>query len=203
MSQAVAAYANVPAPVTLAEWDREWSMRDDIGELVEGVPTFVSPSERRPNIRAAMRLATLIATACEGDVEGLPGIEVALNEGPTPTIRRPDLVVAPLDLSDARYRLAPGDVLLVVEVLSASTADVDTGDKLSEYAEAGIGAYLIVDVRGEEPQLTLHTKPRGQRYTVTRSGDAVVLTIGERMIPIQGKALTGRLSQRPIAGRGT
>lgn len=44
------------AHVTLAEWDEDYSQRDDAYELVEGVPT-VAPNEHFDNVDATMLLA--------------------------------------------------------------------------------------------------------------------------------------------------
>lgn len=72
-------------------------------------------------------------------------LEVLLVEPPL-AIRCPDLVVsseALLQRNPARVRAA--DVLLVVEIASEGTARMDCVMKLSEYDEAGIGCYWIVE----------------------------------------------------------
>ncbi|HXV92841.1 MAG TPA: Uma2 family endonuclease [Pseudonocardia sp.] len=63
------------------------------------------------------------------------------------TIRVPDLVVTHTALYESNPpRLDAADVLLAVEILCDGTRRVDRVLKLSEYAEAGIPRYWIVDL---------------------------------------------------------
>lgn len=60
-------------------------------------------------------------------------------------MRKPDVVVASEKLFQHDVtRCAAADVVLVAEVLSEESEDVDLRIKLIEYAAAGIGNYWIV-----------------------------------------------------------
>ena len=72
--------------------------------------------------------------------------------------------------------------MLVVEVVSPGSVRTDRVAKRREYAAAGIPNYLIVDVRGESPTLTLYdalltdpaaptsADPSGAAHTTSPSG---------------------------------
>ncbi|MCA1705862.1 MAG: Uma2 family endonuclease, partial [Actinobacteria bacterium] len=82
----------------------------------------------------------------------LTDVEVVLARQPL-TIRVPDIVVT----RTARYEANPprypaSDIVLAVEVLSDGTRRVDRVLKFSEYADAGIPQYWIVDL---DPPTTL------------------------------------------------
>jgi Uma2 family endonuclease len=76
----------------------------------------------------------------------LADFEVNLFESGLPTVRVPDLLVA-LDAAGENNptRLTPDEVLLVVEVIWPGSRRTDRVAKRSEYAEAGIPNYWIVD----------------------------------------------------------
>jgi Uma2 family endonuclease len=72
--------------------------------------------------------------------------EVLLTYEPL-TIRAPDVIVISSELVDSdEPRCDASDVLLAVEILSTGTRRVDRVLKFSEYAEAGIPQYWIVDL---------------------------------------------------------
>lgn len=76
---------------------------------------------------------------------------------------RPDVVVFrrdEVDMSRVPVRALP---LLVVEVLSPSTAGHDWGDKKIAYAEAGVSEYWIVDPA--TCSLAVHINPQGGEYS--------------------------------------
>ncbi|MGW7515831.1 Uma2 family endonuclease [Streptomyces sp. NPDC054796] len=76
----------------------------------------------------------------------------------------PDLVVAPKGcFSDAQEFHDPSPVLLVGEVTSRSTGDIDRGPKLRGYARAGIPVYLLIDREADE--VVVHSEPKGEEYT--------------------------------------
>ncbi|MFF9013014.1 Uma2 family endonuclease [Streptomyces sp. NPDC014870] len=89
----------------------------------------------------------------------------------------PDLTVAPK--GSHRDRLvwhAPGPVLLVAEVTSASTAGRDRDQKARGYADAGIPLYLLIDREADE--VVVHAEPLDGGYaarTVHRVGTVVAL----------------------------
>jgi Uma2 family endonuclease len=73
-------------------------------------------------------------------------MEVVLADEPHATVRVPDLVVAPTEVTHTNpSRLKANDVILVIEVVSPGSVRIDNVTKLDEYAEAGIERYWIVD----------------------------------------------------------
>ena len=82
------------------------------------------------------------------------GIQLRSIEG-RDTVRQPDLAVVPRAVDIRHHFLPAGDVTLVVEVVSPGSTERDWVAKRADYARAGIGSYLIVDVRPDVPQLWL------------------------------------------------
>ncbi|MFH8371504.1 Uma2 family endonuclease [Streptomyces sp. NPDC018031] len=81
----------------------------------------------------------------------------------------PDLLVCDAGFGDSDDWLAdPGDVELVLEVVSKGNSTKDTRDMVSWYADAGVPAYLLVDPR--HGTWTLHTVPREGAYQGTLHG---------------------------------
>ncbi len=116
-------------------------------ELVEGVATPVAAPRLRHQI-VSSALTARVNHQLPGSLIAVSGVEVVV-AGDPPTIRVPDLVVAPTALAAADPpRLAAVDVSLAVEILSDGTRKVDSILKFAEYAEAGIPRYWILDVDG-------------------------------------------------------
>ncbi|RZS30522.1 Uma2 family endonuclease [Herbihabitans rhizosphaerae] len=65
--------------------------------------------------------------------------------------RVPDLVIIPFDKIKQPGLQAASDLLVVVEILSPGSARDDTEHKASEYAEAGVPQYWLID---PEPPVT-------------------------------------------------
>ncbi len=82
----------------------------------------------------------------------------------------PDLVVVPgSSIGEQRLSLP---VLLVVELVSPSTAVWDTVAKRAAYAEAGIEHYWLVDTRKGQERFTALSLPAGAReYEVVAESD--------------------------------
>ncbi len=153
--------SSLPDRIDLATWDADISHRDDAYELVEGVPTM-TPGESALNRAIGSLLAGRLNAHRNGWV-AVTDVEVTLTEFPLATVRLPDVAVLRTsavaltrdDESDRRVR--PADVLLVAEVVSSSSIERDLVTKRREYAQAGIPAYLIVDLRSGSGELTLYT----------------------------------------------
>lgn len=130
--------------LTLAEW--EALPHEGVRlELVEGV-LAVSPQPYPWHQFACHNLARRANDDLPRELITLGEVEVVVGDPPL-TIRIPDLVVT----RTARYeanppRLAASDVLLAVEILSTGTRRVDRVLKFSEYADAGIPQYWILDL---------------------------------------------------------
>ncbi|WP_231626906.1 Uma2 family endonuclease [Streptomyces apocyni] len=81
----------------------------------------------------------------------------------------PDLLVCDAGFHDSDEWLAdPGDVELVVEVVSKGNSSKDTRDMVGWYAGASIPAYLLIDPR--DGSWTLYTVPREGEYQARRRG---------------------------------
>ncbi|MGQ0575256.1 MAG: Uma2 family endonuclease [Pseudonocardia sp.] len=131
--------------LTLDEWE---ALPEDSGmrlELAEGVLMMVPmplPWHQKAGTRLVHRLDEQLPRA----LTALPEVDVVVADRPL-TIRVPDVLVTRTEMYEANPpRLAAADVLLAVEILSDGTRRVDRVLKFSEYAEAGIPQYWIVDV---------------------------------------------------------
>ena len=139
--------SSVRVPMSYEEWrslgetkHQEWS---------EGV-LYVNPPSRW-HVLVAKHLGRHLDDACP------PGLTVYPDWGlHTPSGDfEPDLMVAPDDLPDESYTaVAP---LLVVEIASPTTRDLDWDRKLHAYAEAGVEWYWILDRQA----LTIFTNHEG------------------------------------------
>ncbi|WP_017559467.1 Uma2 family endonuclease [Nocardiopsis baichengensis] len=83
-----------------------------------------------------------------------------------PALRRsvvPDLFVAPVSvLRTPEHSIPPDDVLLVAEVVSPGSTQVDRTLKLGIYAEALIPCFILVDPL--EEKTTVFTQPEKDEY---------------------------------------
>lgn len=115
-------------------------------EIVDG-SLLVSPMPARPHAIATDRLTTVLKRQAPAGL-----LVLAVGMGVEIPSRRsyyvPDVLVTTDEaMASDDGNLMPGEVLLVVEVLSPSNARVDLILKRHEYAAAGIAAYWIVDPR--------------------------------------------------------
>ena len=109
-------------------------------ELLDG-SLLVTPAPNTRHQRCVMRLGSILLGAASRDLEVLSApYDWVL--GPS-TLFQPDLLVARRDdLGPMRLEKTP---LLVVEVLSPSTRRIDQAIKRLAYAEAGVGAFWLLD----------------------------------------------------------
>jgi Uma2 family endonuclease len=132
-------------PLTLEEWEAlpaESAMRLELAERM----LVVCPAPSSRHQKARTRLGTLFDARLPRDLTAVPGVDVVIESDPL-TIRAPDVIVVRTELVDAdAARCTAADVLLAVEILSTGTRRVDRVLKFSEYAEAGIPQYWIVDL---------------------------------------------------------
>jgi len=133
-------------------------------ELLDGL-YVVSPPPTYRHQRAVMRLYQRLepATASRPDLETFP-IPGDIVLGPRSVVE-PDLFVIPRPAaSDLHWR----DIalpLLVVEVLSRSTASRDRGVKRQLYQQAGVPEYWIVDL---DSRLVERWRPEDERNEIIR-----------------------------------
>jgi Uma2 family endonuclease len=147
-----------PHLLTVAEYLDIGEIEPGYSELVEG-RLLMSPSPVPDHNRAVFRMAVELDRQLPPGLEVIPDMDVDLQLAPPEapgTVRRPDLIVVP---RDARLRvrreggvIRASDVLIVVEVLSPGPKRTDHVLKRSEYADAGIPHYWMVDI---EPPISL------------------------------------------------
>lgn len=160
--------------MTLDQWDALPEDSSAHYELQEGV-LVVSPKSARRHQRALVRLAAQMEWQLPPEWEALPDFEVVVEaEGPA-TVRAPDLVVVRADGPESR--VAAGEVLLAVEIISPGSRKIDTHLKPFEYAEAGIPHYWVVDLDPPAPSITaygLGAPGDGYVESQTATGELVV-----------------------------
>jgi Uma2 family endonuclease len=129
--------------LSLEDWD---ALPADNGahiELQEGV-LIVTPRPLRPHARAAFRIAKQLDSQLPDDLEAIIEFEVCVDAASPPTVRIPDVVVTRKEGPESR--LEGPDVLVAIEVVSPGSRRTDTVTKRSEYAEAAIEHYWIVEL---------------------------------------------------------
>ena len=151
-----------PHLLTVAEYLEIGEIELGYSELVEG-RLLMSPSPVPRHNRAAFRLAVALEPRLPPRFECLHDIDVDLQLAPPDapgTVRRPDLVVV---ASEALLRvereggvLRASDLLVVIEVVSPGSTRTDHVHKRSEYADAGIPHYWIVDTTEPVSLLACH-----------------------------------------------
>lgn len=149
---------------------REWTY-DELVEYVESLPHDVNPHcyeivdgalvvTPSPDVvhEAASALLRFVLQSAYGPEYLVGGpIDIDLN----PSYRTPDLVVIPMSLVGRRTRpIPPGDVLLVVEVVSPGSVTTDRITKPAQYAAAGIPAYWRLET-DPDISLTAYRLPEG------------------------------------------
>ena len=158
--------------LTLAEWE---ALPEDASrryELVEGV-LLVVPRPTPIHQLIMLRLGAELDRQLPDDLTVLPDVEVLVEAGPIPTVRAPDVVVVPSACAEHNPpRLAAADVQLAIEIVSPGTGRTDRVTKMSEYAEAGIPHYWLVDLP-PRLQLTAYTLVSG-RYEQRSTGTDLI-----------------------------
>ncbi|WP_338768362.1 Uma2 family endonuclease [Nocardia vulneris] len=121
-------------------------------ELQEGV-LAISPSPKPRHNFAGLRLSSQVDAQLPAHLVAVPDVDVDLQlvpeDGPA-TVRRPDLVVVDreeFDRVDAENGvLRASGVRLIVEIISPGSRRTDFVMKKSEYVDAGIPQYWIIDL---------------------------------------------------------
>ncbi|MFF0143991.1 Uma2 family endonuclease [Amycolatopsis sulphurea] len=144
-------------------------------ELVEG-RVVMSPSPIRRHNRAAYRLSTILEPQLPPELDVNLDLDVDLGltpPGQAGFSRRPDFMITyraaneRVDRDSAMFRA--NEVLVVVEVVSPGSKRTDHKTKHSEYAEAGIPFYWILDLTQPISLVVCH-RDGESRY---RNGPAV------------------------------
>jgi Uma2 family endonuclease len=177
-------------PLTLEDWE---ALPEDSAmrlELAEGM-LVMCPSPPVRHQKARTRLSTLFDAQLPRDLTAVPGVEVMITPDPL-TIRAPDVIVVRTELVEADVaRCAAADVLLAVEILSTGTHRVDRVLKFSDYAEAGIPQYWIIDL--DDPRSLLAYVLVNGNYELSgeHTGEAA-LDVAGHPVSIDLPALTTR-----------
>ncbi len=140
----------ITEPTDLLTCEDVWAMPDDgrRHELIDGA-LIVTPAPRWLHQRASSRLHVILASACPADLEVLAApFDYLISRT---TMLEPDvLVVRRADFAPERLEATP---VMVVEIRSPSTANIDAGTKRLTYEKAGVPWYWMVDP--DEPSLTV------------------------------------------------
>jgi len=164
-------------------------------EVVEGV-LVASPRPVSFHLLAVTRLAYLINEQLPDSLMALAEAELLISERPV-TVRSPDVLVTSTELVEtnpARYQA--DELRLVVEVLSEGSRRTDRVTKFSEYAEAGIERYWIVDLDPPVSLITYGLIEEDYEDFGEQTGLAE-LEIAGTAVTIDLNALTTRRAQRP------
>jgi Uma2 family endonuclease len=115
-------------------------------ELIDG-DLVVTPSPGPPHQRAVTLLLVALATYCDAHAVGIAMPSPADIELEPESVRQPDVFVLPTAewKRIAREGFPARELLLAVEVLSPSTADVDRVAKRALYQQR-VSEYWVVDV---------------------------------------------------------
>lgn len=133
-------------------------------ELQEGILVMAaSPFPRHQ--RCILRLGAQLEPQLPDHLDVFPDVDIDLQLVPPTrpgTVRRPDIAVVTRAGFDRREReggiLQSSELVVAIEILSPGSVRVDRVLKNSEYADAGVPYYWLVDIgeNGDRPQLTAH-----------------------------------------------
>lgn len=163
--------------ITLSDWD---NLDPDEGhhiECVEGI-LVVAPKPYPLHQTACAELVhTLKNQLRSHGLSATLDTDVVLTRSPL-TVRAPDVVVARRERMRANpARFESRDVVLAVEIVSVSSRRTDRVTKASEYAEAGIPEYWILE--GDPMVLSVYTLQSGTyRLTGEHVGNADLTVSG-------------------------
>jgi len=176
--------------LTLAEWEALPESNDRKLELVEGL-LVVSPKPMSWHQHAGNRMTFCSNEQLPQTLIAIGEVEVVIDDAPL-TIRVPDMTVTRTELFDLNPpRYSATDVLLAVEVLSDGTRRIDRVLKFSEYADAGIPQYWIVDL-GEPTTLLAYQLVDGDYELSAEHTGVAELRVAGHPVTIDLPALTRR-----------
>ncbi len=135
--------AAYPQLMSLEQWRALPEAPEQRVELQEGL-AIVSPRPTPAHSRAASRLWQQLAAQLPDGFEALQEVEVVIDAATPATVRIPDVIVRRTDADDSM--ITADQVVLAVEVVSPGSRRTDHVMKRSEYADAGIAHYWIIDL---------------------------------------------------------
>lgn len=159
---------------------RSWTLDDLAGlpedgqryEIIDGC-LLVSPPATVEHQAVADRIHRLLRAAAGPEYEVVEGVGIRLPG----SVLVPDLVVADVRAVWSGVRLlAPGDLLLAVEIVSPSSTTTDRVTKPTLYAGAGIPAYWRVELAGPDAPSVVTYRLTGTAYveaSTARGNDPV------------------------------
>lgn len=115
-------------------------------ELQEGI-LQVNPRPKPMHQIAATLLCHELLPQLPAGLFPLQEVDMVLDLGQLPTVRIPDVLVARIGSFDPAEQLVSADaVVLAIEIISPGSRRTDMVTKPSEYADAGIGHYWVIDL---------------------------------------------------------
>jgi Uma2 family endonuclease len=176
--------------LTLDEWDALPEAEGVRLELVEGL-VVMTPMPRFWHQTGSALLTVRLNEQLPAELSAGPAIEVVVSDAP-PTVRIPDVVVARSSATaDNPARIRAADILLSVEILSDGTRRVDRVLKFSEYADAGIPQYWIIDL-GRPTTLLAYTLVDEDYQVSGEHTGQVELSVAGHPVSVDLDALTRR-----------
>ncbi|MDN5929918.1 MAG: Uma2 family endonuclease [Pseudonocardia sp.] len=143
-------------------------------ELVDGVPRVMNPP-RKNHQQVARRLAFALENVAPADVEIVEAVGVVLAEDNRPI---PDVLALVAGQDDEESNFPATGVLLVAEIVSPSSRSDDRFRKPAQYAQAGIGVYLRVEL--DPPHVVAYAIGEDGLYVETaRAEPGELLTLTE------------------------
>jgi Uma2 family endonuclease len=131
----------VPSRISIETFEAWAEKQDGRYELVRGRPVMMNETTRNHS-KVTTNLVRILVNAINPDIHHVAIGDFGLKTGDD-TIRLADIMVTGAD-GPARQR-GTDEAILLVEILSPSTANDDFGDKQREYlALSSLHAYLIV-----------------------------------------------------------
>jgi len=170
--------------LTIEEFSAIYGNREERYELIDGIPYMMAAPAIIHQGLSAFLLAELynflkgkkcrvFAAPCDVFLTESPRDEagkVKVNKRVKGTVVQPDLVVI-CDEKKIKRDGCHGAPDLIVEILSESTKDKDTGVKLYKYHSSGVREYWVVDP-DEETIEVYHFTPGTRRYKAEIHGFA-------------------------------
>ncbi len=176
--------------ITIEEWDALREHETLRLEVMEGM-LVMAAQPYGLHQRAETRLEIGLEAGLPTTFSAVHEVEVLLADEPL-TIRVPDVAVVPTELVDANpHRYPAADVHLAVEILSEGSRRVDRVTKFSEYADAGIPQYWIIDL-DDPTTLTAYLLVDGEYELVAEATGTVDLEVAGYPVHLDLAALTRR-----------
>lgn len=122
-------------------------------ELIDGALVFMMSPQRSWHGRLITALTTMLMAQAPAGVEVEREMTIRLDARNRP---EPDLLLTTLPYDPDRTWYSPGDVKLVVEVVSPESAHRDRTVKLRKYAEAGIPHYWCIEDEDGAPAVHVY-----------------------------------------------